>query len=644
MTPGFVDIHTHYDAQATWSSRLSSSSWHGVTTALIGNCGVGFAPCTPERRDMLVKLMEGVEDLPEVVLTEGLPWNWQSFPEFLDALDARPYDMDVAAQVPHAALRIHVMGQRAAELERATEADRAAMARLAAEGIRAGALGFSTSRALAHKTLDGRHTPTLRAAEEELAEIGRAVGAAGSGWLQVISDFDDPGEEFAMLRRVAAASGRPMTFSLLQRESVPWLWRFLLDRIEEANRDGVPITGQVMARPIGLMLGFELSQNPFFAPPELRSRSPACRSRTAWQLLRRPEFRARLLSETTADPGLAHRLNSWDRLFPLGDPPDYEPAPETSVAAEAARRGVDPQELAYDLLLERGGRAILNRPDHQLRGQRPRSGPGDGGAPAHLDGPRRRRRACGADLRRQLHHQHDHPLDARPHAAAPRLPLGFVVKRLSRDNALALGLADRGLIAPGCKADINVIDYDRLRVRAPEVLYDLPAGGKRMVQRADGYVATLVSGVPVYREGRGDRRAARPPGARRAAWRREALKCPKEPASRAWWASTTWRSRSATSTRRSPSTAPCSTSPCAAAAPTTPSSTWATSSSPWRRPMRPPRAAAPGAAEGRHFGLVVDDRAAVRDARRGRRRAAAARPVPRLPRPVGQPDRGGGVR
>jgi N-acyl-D-aspartate/D-glutamate deacylase len=499
VTPGFVDVHTHYDAQATWSSRLSSSSWHGVTTALIGNCGVGFAPCTPERRDMLVKLMEGVEDLPEVVLSEGLPWTWESFPDFLDVLDARSYDMDVVAQVPHAALRIHVMGQRAADLERANEADRAAMVRLAAEGIRAGALGFSTSRALAHKTLDGRHTPTLRAAEEELVAIARAVGEAGSGWLQVISDFDDPGEEFAMLRRVAAASGRPMTFSLLQRESVPWLWRFLLDRIEEANRAGVPITGQVMARPIGLMLGFELSQNPFSGRPSYGGIAGLPFERRL-EALRRPDFRARLLSEATADPGLAHRLNAWDRLFPLGDPPEYEPAPDTSIAAEAARRGVDPQELAYDVLLARDGKAILNRPiinyaDSDLEAVRamvehPHTlmGLGDGGAHVGL--------ICDASATTSMitHWTRDR-------TRGPRLPLGFVVKRLSRDNAVALGLEDRGLIAPGCKADINVIDYDRLRVRTPEVLYDLPAGGKRMVQRADGYVATLVSGVPVYREG-----------------------------------------------------------------------------------------------------------------------------------------------
>jgi N-acyl-D-aspartate/D-glutamate deacylase len=499
VTPGFVDVHTHYDAQATWSSRLNSSSWHGVTTSLIGNCGVGFAPRTPERRDILVALMEGVEDLPEVVLTEGLPWNWESFPEFLDVLGARSYDMDVAAQVPHAALRIHVMGQRAADHERANQADRAEMARLAAEAVAAGALGFSTSRALAHKTLDGRHTPTLRAAEDELTEIGRAVGKVGSGWLQVISDFDDPGEEFAMLRRIAEASGRPMTFSLLQREKVPWLWRFLLDRIEEANAAGTPITGQVMARPIGLMLGFELSQNPFFPRPSWKqvAQLPFA-ERLA--VLRQPEFRARILAEETTDPAMIYRLNTWHMMFPLGDPPVYEPRPEDSLAAMAARRGVDVQALAYDLMLENGGRGIINRPiinyaDGDLEAvktmvEHPHTlmGLGDGGAHVGL--------ICDASsTTSMLTHW------TRDRSRGARLPLGFVVRRLSRDNAAALGLNDRGVVAPGMKADLNVIDYDRLQARAPEVAYDLPAGGKRLLQKAEGYVATFVSGQPVYREG-----------------------------------------------------------------------------------------------------------------------------------------------
>jgi N-acyl-D-aspartate/D-glutamate deacylase len=499
VTPGFVDIHTHYDAQATWSSRLDSASLNGVTTALIGNCGVGFAPCLPERREALVKLMEGVEDLPEVVLTEGLPWNWQSFPEFLDALAARRYDIDLAAQVCHAPLRVHVMGARAEAHAEATPAEVAEMARLAAEGIRAGALGFSTSRAIAHRTLDGRHTPTLGTPEAELEAIGRACGAAGASWMQVISDFDEPEDEFARLRRVAAASGAPMTFSLLQRESRPWLWRFLLERIEAANAAGVAMTGQVMARPIGLMLGFEMSQHPFVARPSWQAIAHLPFA-ARMQALRDPGLRERLIAEETPDPAARMRLNSWDAIFRLGDPPDYEPHPDTSLGAEARRRGIDPNALAWEWMMEREGRAILNRPainyadrdleavramvlhDHTLMGL------GDGGAHVGF--------ICDNSAT-----THMIAYWTRDRVRGPRLPPEFAVKRLTRDNALALGLADRGLVAPGHRADLNIMDYGRLQVCVPEMRYDLPAGGKRLVQRAAGYVATIAGGAVTYREG-----------------------------------------------------------------------------------------------------------------------------------------------
>ena len=499
VTPGFVDIHTHYDAQATWSSRLLSSSINGVTTALLGNCGVGFAPCRPERRDMLVKLMEGVEDLPEVVLTEGLPWNWESFPEYMDALDARPYDMDVAAMVTHAPLRVHVMGEAAEAHAVATPEQCAEMARLTAEGLAAGALGFSTSRAIAHRTLDGRHIPTLGTPEEELETIARAIRAQGSGWMQVISDFDDPEDEFARLQRIAAASGRPMTFSLLQRESKPGLWRWLLGKVESAHEAGVPMYGQVMGRPVGLMFGFELSQHPFLmrASYQAIAHLPFEQRIAA---LRDPALRARIIAEPTEDPALKVRLNNWEKIFPLGDPPDYEPPPEKSVAAMAAARSMDPAALCYDLMLEQDGRAILNRPilnyaDGDLTAIRnmvthPHTlmGLGDGGAHVGY--------ICDAScMTHMLVHW------ARDRARGPRLPLEFVVKRISRDNAHALGLKDRGVLAVGKKADINVIDFGRLGLEMPKMHYDLPAGGKRLIQKADGYVATIVAGTPVYREG-----------------------------------------------------------------------------------------------------------------------------------------------
>ncbi len=497
VTPGFIDLHTHYDAQVTWSHEVSPSSWNGVTTVLIGNCGVGFAPCLPERRKMLVELMEGVEDIPEVVLTEGLPWTWQSFPEFLDTLDARRYDLDVCAQVPHAALRVHVMGERGANREPATDADRAEMARLAAEGIRAGAIGFSTSRTLAHKTLDGRHIPTLRAEESELAAIANALGG---GWMQVISDFEDLDQEFGMLRRLALSSGRKMTISLLQREQRPDAWKTILGHIHAANEAGATILGQVMARPVGVMLGFEISQNPFIGRP-------------AWQAiahlpfaeklrhLNDPAFRARIVAERASDPSLLHRVNTWEKIFPLGDSPDYEPAPESSVAARAAREGRDPNEVVYDMLMERGGRRVLYRPiinyaagdleavKTMMTDRHTIMGLGDGGAHVSI--------ICDASApTTMISHW------TRDRTRGERLPIEWVIKRLSADNAAALGLADRGRIAPGLKADLNVIDHGTLRAHAPEVRYDLPAGGRRLVQTTEGYEATVVSGVVVQREGK----------------------------------------------------------------------------------------------------------------------------------------------
>jgi len=336
VTPGFVDIHTHYDAQALWSNRLDPSSWNGVTTAMIGNCGVGFAPCRPEQRDMLVALMEGVEDIPEVVMTEGLPWNWETFPEFLDRLDARRFDLDIVAQVPHAAIRVYVMGERGFRREPSTDAERAEMARLTVEGMRAGAVGFSTSRAIAHKTLAGEPTPTLGSAEEELAVIAEAVGRFGAGWLQVISDFDEPEEEFALLRRVAERGrGRPISLTFAQRESDPKRYQRLLALLREANRDGVPMLAQVMGRPIAINLGFELSINPFCERPSYRAIAHLpFEQRLA--ALRTPAMRAALLSETTEDPILRRRLNTWERLFELGNPANYEPRPEDSMAGRGS--------------------------------------------------------------------------------------------------------------------------------------------------------------------------------------------------------------------------------------------------------------------------------------------------------------------
>jgi len=499
VTPGFVDLHTHYDAQVTWANEITPSSWNGVTTAVIGNCGVGFAPCKPQQRDMLVKLMEGVEDIPEVVLTEGLPWNWLTFEDYLDSLDARVYDLDVVTQVPHAALRVYVMGERGANREPATPEDRVQMAKLAADGIRAGALGFSTSRTINHRTLDGRFIPTLQADEAELGEIADALGQAGAGWLQVISDFDEPEQEMALLRRLVERSRRPMSITILQRDNKPEEWRVLMDRIADAQASGLPMMGQVLTRPTGIMLGFEISQNPFLGRPSW-SKIEQLPHAEKMKHLRQPEFRAQIISEGICDEVLSRRVTKWDRIFPLGDPPDYEPPAENSVAARAHREGRHPAEVAYDMLLENDGKTILYRPlsnytygtldtVHDMMCH-PNSlvGLGDGGAHVGI-------LTDASAMTYMLTHW------TRDRSRGPRFPLPWAIKRLTSDNAKAIGLNDRGVVRAGAKADINVIDYDALSIHAPEVVYDLPSGGRRLIQKIDGYKATIVSGAVVNLDG-----------------------------------------------------------------------------------------------------------------------------------------------
>jgi len=499
VTPGFVDVHTHYDAQVTWSSRLSPSSWNGVTTALLGNCGVGFAPCHDDQHDMLIRLMEGVEDIPEVVLTEGIPWSWHSFPDFLNTLGRNEYDMDIAAQVPHAALRVYVMGQRGADREPATDADRARMADLTAEGLRAGALGFSTSRTLNHRTLDGKHIPTLRAEEAELTAIAHAMRQTRAGWMQIVSDFEDQAGEFGLFRRLAEESTRPVTITLLQSDIRPEGWRELLGQIAEANDKGLRITGQIRSRPTSVLLGFELSQNPFMRCASwMAIQHQPFEQRL--QALRDPGFRERLLAEPFQGRGRAERVRRWDRMFPLGNPPDYEPAPEHSIAARAASANMAPEAVAYDAMMEDDGRGILYLPvtnyaagnldivREMMADPNTLIGLGDGGAHVGI--------MCDATATSYtLTHW------TRDRRRGGLFPVAWAIKRLTADNAHAIGLHDRGVLAVGKKADINVIDYDRLRLGAPRIVYDLPAGGKRLVQRTEGFDATIVSGAVVYRNG-----------------------------------------------------------------------------------------------------------------------------------------------
>jgi N-acyl-D-aspartate/D-glutamate deacylase len=495
VTPGFVDIHTHYDGQASWGERMIPSSWHGVTTVVAGNCGVGFAPVHDADHDRLVELMEGVEDIPGVALHEGLRWNWRSFPDFLDALDGRRFDVDVALQVPHGALRLHVMGERGARRETATGEDIALMAKLAREAIEAGALGFSTSRTLNHRTSKGELTPTLTAEADELVGIATAIGATGRGVLQVVSDFADVDGEFAIFRRMAQESGRPLSFTLLQTRT--GTWRRQLELLEAANADGVTMTGQVAPRPVGLLLGLECTLHPLLTNAvyrEIAARPLVERVET----MRDPAFKQRVLDAAGA-PRAGRVIDAFDRVYELGDPPDYEPDPSASIASRAARDGREPLDLAYDLLLEQDGHAflyvpVLNYEDGNLdpAGEmlaHPNTvvGLGDGGA--HVG------TICDASFPTTLltlwGRDRDHG----------RLDLPFLVHRQTAATARTVGLNDRGVLAPGYRGDVNVIDFDELRARRPEIRHDLPAGGKRLVQHADGYVVTVAGGVRTYERG-----------------------------------------------------------------------------------------------------------------------------------------------
>lgn len=502
VTPGFVDVHTHYDGQVTWSQDISPSSQNGVTTAIMGNCGVGFAPCRPADRERLIQLMEGVEDIPEPVLAAGLPWKWESYPDYLDWLSQRSYDMDFGSQLPHAALRVHVMGERGARRDPATPEDNRQMAALAYDAVKAGALGFSTSRTLNHRTSTGDFTPTLKAGEDELTAIAEAMQKAGRSVLQFVLDASTFSEDLPMMLRVAEKTKCPVSFSLGQGYQNPHGYRNVLERIGEATRTkGLSITTQVAARPIGLLLGLELSRNPFQTHPSYKAIAELpLQERVA--RLRDPAVRAAILAEsaTQTDDPLFFRPN-YDRMFLLGDPPDYEQPPENTLGARATREGRKPEELAYDAMLEQNGRGMLyvpfaNYADGNLDAVRemlldPHSVPGlsDGGAHCGI--------ICDASFPTYLLSHW-----TRDRTRGERLSIPFVVASQARKTALSVGLKDRGVIGDGYKADLNVIDYDRLKLRPPEVHYDLPMGGRRLLQPIDGYDATIVSGRITQRGGK----------------------------------------------------------------------------------------------------------------------------------------------
>jgi N-acyl-D-aspartate/D-glutamate deacylase len=466
----------------------------------MGNCGVGFAPVRASDHQRLIELMEGVEDIPQVVLSQGLNWNWESFAQYLDAAAAQPHDIDFCAQLPHGALRLYVMGERAMRLEPANDNDIAQMRSLTAEAMRAGALGFTTSRTLNHRTVKGDPTPSLRATEAELTGIALGMKDAGSGVLQLISDFSSRDDEFAMLRRIAQASGRPISFSLGQNHARPQGWRALLAQAEQACDEGLRIIAQVAPRPVGLLFGLQASLHPFsrhasyhaIAGLSLQERLTAMRD---------PALRAKILNEQSqaSVQVIGQRLTDFERIFPLGDVPDYEPSAEQSIAAIARRQGRAPAEVAYDALLEDEGRNFLstqfaNYADFNLDACRDMlasaatvPGLGDGGAHVGI--------IADASFPTYLmtHWGRD-----RSHG---RFEIEWLVKRQTQDTARAVGLTDRGLLRPGMKADVNVIDFDRLQLERPYMAFDLPAGGRRLLQKARGYSATIVSGATVYRDG-----------------------------------------------------------------------------------------------------------------------------------------------
>lgn len=503
VAPGFVDIHTHYDAQATWDSRLQPSSWHGVTTVVMGNCGVGFAPVVANDRDRLINLMAGVEDIPGVTMHEGLAWDWNSFPEYLDALERRPHDIDLAAQVPHAALRVRAMGERAAAREPATDEEIATMARLAQEAIQAGALGFTTSRALAHKSIDGQVTPSYGAGLNELAAISAAIGATGKGVLQLATDFDDPEIDFAIIRRMLTESRRPMSFSLIQKLPYPERYKKVLALLDAVNEDGFELRAQVAARAIGVMIGLQCTLHPFLTNPVWKSELADLPVAEQARRMSDPEMKHRIFQAQTGEKpenlvgGL--RIDVWDAMYNLTDPPNYEPDPRDCVTAHAERAGVSPESMVYDIMIADEGRGMiyqtfvnyayenLDAVREMLAHKYTIPGLSDGGAHAGT--------ICDGSFPTSLlqYWVRDR--------AYGNLDLEFVIQRQCRDTARAVGLHDRGQLTPGFKADINVIDLDNLKLHRPEVHYDLPANGRRLLQRADGYKHTFVSGVETYHDG-----------------------------------------------------------------------------------------------------------------------------------------------
>jgi N-acyl-D-aspartate/D-glutamate deacylase len=506
VTPGVVDVHTHYDGQVTWDPLLTPSCWHGVTTVVMGNCGVGFAPVRPGSQQWLIQLMEGVEDIPGTALAEGITWGWESFPDYLDVIERMPRAVDVGTQVPHGAVRAYVMGERGAKNEPATPDDIDAMAALVKEGIAAGALGFSTSRTIMHRAVDGEPVPGTFAAEDELFGIGRALGELGAGVFELApagvmgEDLSAPEREVNWMRRLSAATGRPVSFALSQHNLAPDQWRDILRLSAEANADGADLRAQVGGRPLNMLIGWQ-TFHPFKWRPTYMKIADLPLSERMVELRTR-EIRDAIIGEKSAndDPVLAYIGASLDRIFPMGEPPDYEPGPDRCVRAIAAREGRPEEEVLYDLMMQHDGRELLmfallgysygSLDDMREMILHPNAALGlsDGGAHCGV--------ICDASIPTfMLSHW------VRDRERGERLPLELVVRKMTRDTANLYGLGDRGVLAPGYKADVNLVDFERLNLKLPELVFDLPGQARRLIQRAEGWVATIVSGEVTMREG-----------------------------------------------------------------------------------------------------------------------------------------------
>lgn len=500
LAPGWVDIHTHYDGQVSWDPYLSPSSWHGVTTVVMGNCGVGFAPVRPGQEEFLIRIMDGVEDIPGAALAEGIDFRWESFGEYMDALAESPRAVDVAAQVPHCAVRAYVMGERCHENE-ATPDEIAEMARIARDGLRAGALGFTTSRTVLHRERGGPHVPGTWCSPDELLAVAGAMAEVGHGVFEMVSDRQGTGPDRQWMVEFAKKSGRPVIFALAQSDRDPQAYKAVLDDLAELNRQGVPIKAMVPGRPVGLLHGLQATLHPFLTHEAFRPLRDKPLAEVV-AALRTPEVRRAILAgePATQDPIARHFLTNWTKYFALGDPPDYEPTAAQSAASVAEREGRTPAEVTYDWLLERDGRQLIYMPLANYAGfdfevvreflEHPSTviSLSDGGAHVGI--------VCDASTPTyMLTHW------VRDRTRGPRLGLEQVVRMQTLETARLYGLDDRGEIAVGKKADLNLIDMDRLHLHAPEMVFDLPCDGKRLVQRADGYAATIVSGEVTFEDG-----------------------------------------------------------------------------------------------------------------------------------------------